>query len=107
MDCRVNGRQCLCVTEAEDRISTNQDDVASLKTKTNTTKQLLRSLFLNWTTWNIRPVARTDAWLAFRRRKRDPTCVPFWQKWIPEVLGEHNFPQPVLIERGHRCTWRH
>lgn len=33
-----------CVTEAEDRISTNQDDITSLKTQTNTMKATIEEL---------------------------------------------------------------
>lgn len=29
------------------------------------------------------------------------TC-GYLEKWIPEALGVHNFPRPVLIERAHR-----
>lgn len=90
------------VTEAEDRIRSNQDDIASLMTQTNSMKAAIEELIFKWMTWNIGPIARTSVWMAFWRREDGSNMCAFLEKWIPEVLDEHNFPQPVLIERAHR-----
>ncbi|KAM7372593.1 hypothetical protein PAMP_009751 [Pampus punctatissimus] len=52
------------VTEAEDRISTNQDDVASLKTQTNTMKATIEN-------WSDGFCAWTEGLCPGIRRKRD------------------------------------
>lgn len=34
--------------------------------------------------------------------KEGANICAFLEKWIPEVLGEHNFPGPITIKRAHR-----
>lgn len=90
------------VTEAEDRISTNQDDVASLKTQTSTMKATIEELVSKVDDLENRARRSNLRLVGLPEKVEGSDMCAFLERWIPEVLGGHNFPRPVLIERAHR-----
>lgn len=90
------------VTEAEDRISANQDDVTSLKTQTNTMKAAIEELVSKVDDLENRARRSNLRLVGLPEKEEGSDMCAFLERWIPEVLGEHNFPRPVLIERAHR-----
>ncbi len=90
------------VTEAEDRIGTNEDDIPSLKSQNTTMKAAIEELVSKVDDLENQ-ARRSNLHLVGlpEKEERSDMCA-FLEKWIPTVLGEHNFPQPVLIERAHR-----
>lgn len=97
------------MTEAEDRICTDEDNMASLITQTTTMKAAMEELVLKWMTCKIEPAAQTSAWWVCRSQQKEVTFA-FLEKWIPDMHGEYNFPGPAQIERAHQLgrmgwTW--
>lgn len=90
------------VTEAEDRISTNQDHIVSLKTQTSTMKTVTEELVLKVDELENRARNLNLRLVGLPVKEEGTNMCAFLEKWIPGVLGEHNFPCPVLVERGHR-----
>lgn len=90
------------VTEAEDRISTNQDDVASLKTQSNTMKAAIEELVAKVDDLENRARRSNLRLVGLPEKEEGSDMCAFLERWIPEVLGAQNFPRPVLIERAHR-----
>ncbi|KAJ4945496.1 hypothetical protein JOQ06_023180, partial [Pogonophryne albipinna] len=80
------------VTGAEDRISTNEDDVAALLAQNTAMKTTVEELVL-----------KVDD-LENRSRCSNLRLVgmPGRKEGIPDVLGASHFPGPLLIERAHR-----
>lgn len=88
------------VTEAEERISTNQDDVASLKTQTNTMKAAIEELVSKVDDLENRARRSNLRLVGLPEKVEGSDMCAFLERWIPGVLGEHIFPRPVLIERA-------
>ena len=106
----IKGIQCdmkavsLRVTEAEDRISTNEDDVASLKTQTSTMKAVIEELVSKVDELENRARRSNLRLVGLPEKVEGSDMCVFLERWIPEVLGKHHFPRPVLIERAHRIS---
>ena len=90
------------VTEAGERISTNRDNVTSLKTQTNTMKAAIEELVSKVDDSENRDRRSNLHLVGLPEKVEGFDMCAFLETWIPGVLGEHNFPWPVLIERAHR-----
>lgn len=89
------------VALAEDRIGTNEDDIAAVKatnttleTKLETLTRKVEELENNSRRNNIRLVG-------LREGEEGTDMCEFLTKWIPKVLGIQSFPEPTVIERAH------
>lgn len=92
----------VCVTEAENRISTNQNNVASLKTQNNNMKAAIEELVSKVDDLENRACHSNLNLIGLPERKEGSETCAFLERWIPEMHGEHNFPRPVLIGMAHR-----
>jgi len=90
------------VTEAEDRISTNEDDVAALLAQNTAMKTTVDELVLKVDDLEIRSRRSNLLLVGMPERKEGTDMCAFLEKWIPDVLGASHFPGPLLIERAHR-----
>ena len=90
------------MTEAEDRISTNEDDLTSMKTQTSTMKAAMDELVLKVDDLENRARRSNVRLVGLPELTEGGDVRNFLEKWIPEALGEMNFTGPLLIERAHR-----
>lgn len=90
------------MTEAEDRVSTIEYDIASLLTQTTTMTAAMKEIaqkvgdLENWARRSILHL------VGLPESAEGGEMCAFLEKWIPDMLGNYNFPGPVLIERAHR-----
>ena len=90
------------VTEDEDRISSNQDDIASLQTQTGAMRATIEELVAKVDDLENRARRSNLRLVGLPEKVEGTDMCAFLEKWIPEVLGVHIFPQPMLMERAHR-----
>lgn len=90
------------MTDAEERISTNQDDINSLRAQSNTMKVALEELVLKVDDLENRARRSNLRLVGLPEEKEGANMCTFLEKWIPEVLGEHSFPALITIERAHQ-----
>lgn len=90
------------VSLAEDRIGTNEDNIATLKDANSTMKAELDALTRKVEDMENQSRRNNIRLVGLLEKKEGRDICTFLSKWIPEVLGAENFPEPLLIERAHR-----
>uniref|UniRef100_A0A087YS91 L1 transposable element RRM domain-containing protein n=1 Tax=Poecilia formosa TaxID=48698 RepID=A0A087YS91_POEFO len=90
------------VTQAEDRISANEDSVASLQADNTATKTTIEALQLKIDDLENRSRRSNLRLIGLPEGSEGSDMCAFLEKWLPEVLGAETFPIPLIIERAHR-----
>ena len=90
------------VTEAQDRISTNEDEFAALLVQNTAMKTTVEELVLKVDDLENRSRRSNLRLVGMPERKEGIDVCALLEKWIPDVLGASHFPGPLLIERAHR-----
>lgn len=90
------------VTEAEDRIGTAEDHVTELDSrviKLTKDNEYLMEKIESLENYSRRNNIRV---LNVREGCEGSDPVTFFANWLPTVLGQEHFPEPLIIERAHR-----
>lgn len=90
------------VTLAEERIGTNEDDIAAIKTANANMEGELAALARKVEDLENRSRRNNVRLVGLEEKKEGRDMCAFLATWIPEVLGADNFPAPMPIERAHR-----
>lgn len=90
------------VTEVEDRISSNDDDIASLQTQNSAMKATVEKLVLKVDDLENRSRRFNLRLVGLPEKKEGADICAFLEKLLTDMLGADNFPGPLLIERAHR-----
>lgn len=104
----INGVQCdlkaltTWVTEAEDRISTQEDSVSELQTQNAKLKAAVESLSVKVDDLENRSRRSNLRLVGLPEKMEGRDMCAFLEKLLPEILGPENFPGPLVIERAHR-----
>lgn len=104
----INGVQCdlkaltTRVTEAEDRIGTQEDNVSELQTQNAKLKTAIESLSLKVDDLENRSRRSNLRLVGLPEKIEGKDMCAFLEKLLPEILGPENFPGPLVIERAHR-----
>ena len=80
----------------------NQDNMAPPKTRTNTMKAAIEELVSKLDDLEYWTHCSNLCLVGLSAKEDKPNMCALLEKWISEVLGEHNFRQPMLIESAHR-----
>ncbi len=104
----INGVQCdlkfltTRVTETEDRVGTEEDNVSELQTQNAKLKTAIESLSLKIDDLENRSRRSNLRLVGLPEKIEGKDMVAFLEKLLPEILGPENFPGPLVIERAHR-----
>ena len=90
------------VTEAEDRIGANQDDIASLLADNTSMKATIKELAFKVDDLENRSRRSNLRLVGIPEGKEGADMCMYLEGWLPKVLGADTFPSPLLIERAHR-----
>ncbi|KAK7912682.1 hypothetical protein WMY93_012893 [Mugilogobius chulae] len=88
------------LTEAEDRISTNEDEVVSLRTQNNDLKAAVNKLEVKVDDLENRARRSISAWLDYPNGQKQVICVVIWKSGSPKRLVHTTFPDQCLL-KGH------
>lgn len=86
------------VTEAEDRISSNDDDTTSLQTQNAAMKATMEKLVLKTDDLENRSRCPNLRWVGLPENKEGADTCAFLEKLLADVLSVDNFPGPLLME---------
>lgn len=90
------------VNEAEDQISTNQDDIASVEAENAAMKAAVKELMLKVDDLENRSRRSNLHILGIPEGKEGSDVCNFLEGWLPEMLGAETYPRSVQVERAHR-----
>lgn len=93
------------MTEAEDRISTNKDDLASLKTQTTNMKAAMEELALKVDDLENQARRSNIRLVGLPESTEGCDMHAYLEKWFPETLGEDNFPGAIADRKG-TSSWQ-
>ena len=90
------------VMGAEDRISTNQDDITSLLANNVAMKATIKELAVKVDDLENRSRRSNLRQVGVPEGSEGTDRCMFLEGWLPKVLGADTFPGPLIIERAHR-----